>query len=79
MLYQRVCFAMVLALLIGGAASRVAGAERPPNFVIVFIDDMGYADTGPFGAKGYATPQPRPPGQGRRPALRLETGSAPPG
>ena len=27
-----------------------------PNVVIIFIDDMGYADIGPFGAKGYATP-----------------------
>jgi len=31
-------------------------ASRLPNFVIVFIDDMGYADIGPFGAKGYETP-----------------------
>jgi len=31
-------------------------AKRPPNIVIVFIDDMGYADIGPFGAKGYKTP-----------------------
>ena len=31
-------------------------AERLPNFVIVFIDDMGYADIGPFGAEGYSTP-----------------------
>jgi len=30
--------------------------ERFPNFVIVFIDDMGYADIGPFGAEGYETP-----------------------
>jgi arylsulfatase A len=35
----------------------VAAAERPPNIVILFIDDMGYADIGPFGAKGYQTPQ----------------------
>jgi len=27
-----------------------------PNIVIIFIDDMGYADIGPFGAKGYETP-----------------------
>lgn len=27
-----------------------------PNFVVIFMDDMGYADIGPFGAKGYATP-----------------------
>ncbi|MGI9470550.1 MAG: sulfatase-like hydrolase/transferase, partial [Rubripirellula sp.] len=28
----------------------------PPNFIIVFCDDMGYADIGPFGAEGYSTP-----------------------
>ena len=32
-----------------------AGATTP-NIVIIFIDDMGYADIGPFGAKGYSTP-----------------------
>ena len=31
-------------------------AQRLPNIVIIFIDDMGYADIGPFGAKGYKTP-----------------------
>src|SRR5690606_13472847 len=30
--------------------------KRPPNVVIIFIDDMGYADIGPFGAKDYSTP-----------------------
>src|SRR5262252_6737691 len=30
--------------------------SRPPNFVIIFFDDMGYADLGCFGAKGYQTP-----------------------
>jgi arylsulfatase A-like enzyme len=29
---------------------------RTPNVVIIFIDDMGYADIGPFGAKAYPTP-----------------------
>jgi arylsulfatase A len=33
-----------------------AMADRLPNFVIVFIDDMGYGDIGPFGAEGYETP-----------------------
>ncbi|MSU24042.1 MAG: arylsulfatase [Opitutus sp.] len=27
-----------------------------PNIVIIFIDDMGYADIGPFGATAYPTP-----------------------
>jgi arylsulfatase A-like enzyme len=31
-------------------------ASRPPNVVIIFADDLGYADVGCFGAKGYATP-----------------------
>ncbi len=33
-----------------------AAPKRLPNFVIIFIDDMGYADIGPFGAQGYQTP-----------------------
>ncbi len=30
---------------------------RPPNIVLIFIDDMGYGDLGCFGAKGYETPR----------------------
>jgi arylsulfatase A-like enzyme len=48
-------FALVLAVLLGVPFSGAA-AERTPNFVIVFIDDMGYGDVGPFGAEGYETP-----------------------
>ena len=29
---------------------------KTPNFVIIFMDDMGYADIGPFGATEYPTP-----------------------
>lgn len=31
-------------------------AERPPNVVIIFADDQGYADVGCFGAQGFETP-----------------------
>ena len=34
----------------------VVAAERPPNIVIIFTDDQGYADVGVFGAKGFTTP-----------------------
>lgn len=33
-----------------------AQTQSRPNIVIIYIDDMGYNDIGPFGAKGYATP-----------------------
>jgi arylsulfatase A len=41
------------ALLVASLAS---AAERPPNFVLIFCDDLGWADIGPFGARGYSTP-----------------------
>jgi arylsulfatase A-like enzyme len=44
----------LLVLLGGGSAC--LGQDRPPNVVVIFIDDMGYADIGPFGATGYQTP-----------------------
>ena len=31
-------------------------AENRPNVVLVYMDDMGYADVSAFGAKGYTTP-----------------------
>lgn len=46
-------FRTALLLVSFGAA---IAADRLPNFVIIFIDDMGYADIGPFGAQGYQTP-----------------------
>ncbi len=49
---RRVILIVTLALLGAGPMS----AQRPPNVVIIFIDDMGYADIGPFGAINVATP-----------------------
>ena len=31
-------------------------SPAPPNLVIIFCDDLGYADIGKFGAEGYQTP-----------------------
>lgn len=46
-----------LAFLLGGCASSPSTASgRPPNIVIILMDDMGYADIGAFGAKAYPTP-----------------------
>jgi arylsulfatase A len=45
----------LLIALISLFAASVHAA--PPNIVIIFIDDMGYADIGPFGATKQKTPR----------------------
>ena len=45
-----------LLVLFCFVSAMLADAKKLPNFVIIFMDDMGYADIGPFGAKGYPTP-----------------------
>jgi len=49
--------ALRLLATVLSAAAAVVSAERLPNFVVIFMDDMGYADIGPFGAQAYETPQ----------------------
>lgn len=44
---------LCLGLLLSAFA---AAAVKPPNIVIIFIDDMGYGDIGPFGATKQKTP-----------------------
>jgi len=46
----------LLVPLVTLRANEQTAPARPPNFIIVFCDDMGYADIGPFGAEGYETP-----------------------
>ncbi len=55
-----VAFVLVFAAAMLSAFSPVraggADADRPPNFVVVFADDMGYADASCFGATEIRTP-----------------------
>ena len=47
----------LLTTLLALTFSPLAPAETPkPNFIIINIDDMGYADIGPFGSKLNRTP-----------------------
>jgi arylsulfatase A-like enzyme len=49
--------APVIAATAGQAQEQQpADSSRPPNVVIIFVDDMGYADIGSFGATAYNTP-----------------------
>jgi arylsulfatase A len=48
-------FAHLLLPILGLAAASAAVADKP-NFIIINIDDMGYADIAPFGSKLNRTP-----------------------
>lgn len=53
---KRTCFAALVILLIAPLAVLQAAEDSKPNFVVIFIDDLGYADIGPFGATKQKTP-----------------------
>ena len=60
-------FAIPTLLCLFSFVFTVIGAERLPNVVVIFTDDLGYADIGSFGAKGYETPHlDRLAAEGRR-------------
>ena len=51
-----------LFLLSAGLVSCASGSgqatvETKPNFIIIFVDDLGYADIGCFGSKKHRTPR----------------------
>jgi arylsulfatase A len=47
---------MLATTFLGCAITPVSDANVKPNVVIIFIDDMGYGDIGPFGSKINETP-----------------------
>ena len=53
---HRILYAFAILSLTTLLTSPATCADRPPNVVVIFMDDMGYGDIGPFGAEGYATP-----------------------
>ena len=49
-------YSFLIPILAIFASSFANGAAPKPNLIIVFCDDLGYADIGPFGSKKHATP-----------------------
>ena len=47
---------ILLILVVCFSAFEQRCTADTPNFVVIFMDDMGYADIGPFGAEDYPTP-----------------------
>lgn len=47
---------ILLAVICAASGDRCRAADRPPNVVIVFCDDLGWGDLGCYGAQGIRTP-----------------------
>lgn len=47
---------ILLALITPIVALRATSAERPPNLVVIFCDDLGYGDLGCYGSPTIRTP-----------------------
>jgi arylsulfatase A-like enzyme len=45
-----------LALLVAAAGATTHAAGRPPNFILILADDLGYGDIAPFGSQVNRTP-----------------------
>ena len=50
-------FAAAFAVLLGAAAAAFAAPAPPPNFIVIYADDLGYGDLGCHGSTTIATPR----------------------
>lgn len=58
---------LAIGITYGALALVSEASASTPNIIVIFMDDLGYADIGPFGARGYNTPNlDRMASEGRR-------------
>lgn len=53
---KQVIYAVVIGTVLAAVGSAKASATDKPNIVVIFIDDLGYGDIGPYGATVQKTP-----------------------
>ena len=54
--WQRTVAVALACVVLWGCGTGPEPAPRLPNFIVIFIDDMGYGDIGPFGSTLNRTP-----------------------
>lgn len=50
------CGLVIILATVSLGFAATSPKTNSPNIVLIFIDDQGYGDIGPFGAKGWSTP-----------------------
>ena len=55
-MFGRFCLALAWLVFCQHELANAAVNEAPPNFIVINIDDLGYADIGPFGSTLNRTP-----------------------
>ena len=55
-MFGRFCLALASLVFCQHELAIAAENEAPPNFIVINIDDLGYADIGPFGSTLNRTP-----------------------
>jgi len=53
---HRIVWLGLVTILMAHGAPAGAQEAKKPNIIVIFADDLGYADVGCFGAKGFKTP-----------------------
>src|SRR5207247_11202197 len=55
-LINRSLVVILTALILWPLPTQIVSAQRRPNIVFIYADDMGYGDLGCYGAKAIKTP-----------------------